>query len=94
MACSFLGQFLENIKGKDNMASDNKTTIQVGGGFCNILFFILLVLKLTGNFPYSWWLVTAPLWGPLALVLGIEIIFVIGFLLYGLVSEINKQLKR
>lgn len=33
-----------------------------------LLFLVLLTLKLTGTAALSWWLVTAPLWGPLLAV--------------------------
>ena len=50
--------------------SDNK--VQVGGsgiGLVGLLFITFLVLKLTGVITWSWWWVTAPLWGPLAIIL-------------------------
>lgn len=28
-----------------------------------VLFFIFLVLKLTGSIDWSWWWITSPLWG-------------------------------
>lgn len=31
-----------------------------------LLFLLFLGLKLTGVITWSWWAVTAPLWGPLA----------------------------
>jgi len=37
------------------------------------LFIIFLILKLTSVISWSWWWVTAPLWGPLAFVLAIAI---------------------
>jgi len=42
-------------------------TTQSGGniGFFGVLFFIFLALKLTDRIDWSWWWVTAPLWGPL-----------------------------
>lgn len=40
-----------------------------GIGLPTILFVVFLVLKLTGHIDWSWWWVTAPLWGPLAFVL-------------------------
>lgn len=40
-----------------------------GMGFGSVLFFIFLILKLTGNIDWSWWWVTAPLWVPAALAL-------------------------
>lgn len=44
-----------------------------GMDLCSVLFIVFLVLKLTGLITWSWWWVTAPLWGPfvLLLVLGI-----------------------
>lgn len=32
-------------------------------GFAGLLFLVLLVLKLTEVIAWSWWWVTAPLWG-------------------------------
>lgn len=54
------------------------TTKFFGGGFWT-LFLVLLVLKLVGAIDWSWWWVTAPLWGPPALVLaiGVPIVFVV-----------------
>jgi len=47
-----------------------KTTITVGGtSFLNLLFLVFLSLKLTNVISWSWWWVTAPLWGPVALAI-------------------------
>lgn len=47
--------------------SETKKSITVGGtGFFNLLFLVFLVLKLTKVIDWSWWWITAPLWGPLA----------------------------
>ena len=35
------------------------------------MFLVFLVLKLTGHIDWSWLWVTAPLWGPLAVVFAI-----------------------
>lgn len=42
-----------------------------------ILFVVFLVLKLTGNIDWSWWWITAPLWGPTAITI---VVFAILFL--------------
>lgn len=42
--------------------------IQINLGW---LFLLFLALKLTGYIDWSWWWVTAPLWIPIALSLGI-----------------------
>jgi hypothetical protein len=52
---------------------------QGGGiGIGMILFLIFMTLKLTNNIDWSWWWVTAPLWIPVALVLGLLVIALIG----------------
>ncbi len=49
-------------------------------GICTVLFLIFLVLKLCGLITWSWWWVTAPLWLPVILFLGIcLIVFVVAF---------------
>lgn len=41
-------------------------------GLVWILFFVFLILKLTGSVEWSWWLVTSPLWVPIIWVLFIH----------------------
>lgn len=50
--------------------SDGKSSgISVGIGLNCALFLVFVVLKLTGHIDWSWWWVTAPLWGVFALAL-------------------------
>ena len=53
------------------MSENNKNTVMGGGlTFLQVLFLIFLVLKLTGKTvvaSWSWWWVTAPLWGGFAI---------------------------
>lgn len=42
-----------------------------------VLFVVFLVLKLTGVIDWSWWWITAPLWIPVAFVVGIFLLFAI-----------------
>ena len=46
---------------------------RVGGGTGPMfwLFLLFLDLKLTGFIAWSWWWVTAPLWGPIVVLLGV-----------------------
>ena len=47
----------------------NKSSSSSGGiGFLSVLGIIFIVLKLTGNITWSWWLVLLPLYGGVALV--------------------------
>ena len=57
------------------MTNTSNNSTQSGGvsaGF--LLFCIFLILKLTHTVSWSWWWVTAPLWGGIALVAGILVI--------------------
>jgi hypothetical protein len=48
-----------------------------GVGFFGLLFIALLVLKLTHVINWSWWWITAPLWGGIALGVGIVVIWLL-----------------
>lgn len=51
------------------------------GGLSWILFFVFLILKLTGTIYWSWWWVTCPLWIlPVAGLALIAIGFVLAFI--------------
>ena len=49
-------------------ATATSSSHSTGIGFTGALFLVFLVLKLTGVINWSWWAVTAPLWGSAALV--------------------------
>jgi len=58
--------------------SDNNSSSH-GVGVCGLLGVAFVVLKLTHVIAWSWWWVTAPFWGVLALVLvvlGAAVVFV------------------
>lgn len=59
----------------DKKESTSRSFISLGFG--SVLFFILLTLKLTGHIDWSWWWVTAPLWGPVALI--VLLVLLVGF---------------
>ena len=59
--------------------NDKYNGIAGGGlGLFGVLFVVFLVLKLTHVIEWSWWLVTAPLWG--GFLLGV-IVFIIACVL-------------
>ena len=63
------------------MSYKNNNTISISiSGFSSFLLFLLFLgLKLGKVITWSWWWVTAPLWGPIALGIAISIIaFIIG----------------
>ena len=72
----------------------SKTSGAVGGGltFLEVLFLIFLVLELTGKTvvaSWSWWWVTAPLWGGFAI--GV-VVWIIIMIILGLAVLLNKPL--
>ncbi len=77
--------------------SDTRTTNSGGGiGLFGFMFLILFALKLgVGDTPvvdWSWWLVTAPLWGGFLFVFAI---FFIGASIAGIIALIsNRQSKK
>jgi hypothetical protein len=58
----------------------NKSNSSNGLGLGTILFLIFMVLKLTNYIDWSWWWVTAPLWIPIVIILGVLTVIVIVFL--------------
>lgn len=65
------------------MATSSKSS-RGGVGFCGALFIAFLVLKLLDKIDWSWWLVSAPLWIPAAVILAF-------FLLACVVSALSKR---
>jgi hypothetical protein len=70
-----------------------QTTTKSGGvSFAGLLFLLFLGLKLTNQIDWSWWWVTAPLWAPLALVLGFALIVIfIAVLITGVALLLGKK---
>lgn len=57
--------------------SESSKSITIGGtGFFNLLFLVFLVLKLTKVIDWSWWWITAPLWGQVVFVILVAILVV------------------
>ena len=49
--------------------SKNSSSSSSGIGVIGLLGIVFVVLKLIGKITWSWWLVTLPFWGGIALVL-------------------------
>jgi hypothetical protein len=65
------------------MTSDRNTSSGSSGiGLTGALFLVFLVLKLTHVINWSWWWITAPLWGGLVLLvaIGLIVLAVIGII--------------
>lgn len=58
-----------------------------GIGAFTLLGLIFVTLKLTGHITWSWWLVTLPFWGGLALVLSVTLILTLLMFILALFSK-------
>ena len=66
-----------------------KTIVKSNGiGFFGLLGIVFIVLKLCGVINWSWWLVTLPLWGGLALAV---VIFLLALLFTIVVAVVSKK---
>ena len=68
----------------------NNNKVVVYSPSCMILFIVFLVLKLTNVINWSWWWVTAPLWIPSAIIIGIGLLVVVAFIIEMMLSK-NKK---
>lgn len=63
------------------MTKQTSSSSSGGIGLVGATFLVFLVLKLTDVIGWSWWWVTAPLWGGLALaLLVLGIVFLVALL--------------
>lgn len=69
--------------------AQNQSSTTGGVGFFGLLFLIFLILKLIGVISWSWWWVTAPLWGGFALVAAL----LLGWLLISLLVNFAQSRK-
>lgn len=71
----------------------NKGTVVTNSGisFCGLLFITFLVLKLTEVIDWSWWWITAPLWGGFALITALVILIFIVLVIKAGISLFKKK---
>jgi hypothetical protein len=53
--------------------SDNNASVG-GVGFFGLLGILFIGLKLAGIIDWEWWIVLAPIWAPIALVLAVFLV--------------------
>lgn len=57
--------------------ANNNSSSSSGVGLLGLMFLIFMTLKLMGYITWSWWWVTAPLWGGFAIIITIVLIIVL-----------------
>lgn len=65
---------------KGSEMANNNASSSGGIGFFGLLFIVFLVLKLTHVIDWSWWWITAPLWGGAVIFLVVFIVALSVFL--------------
>ncbi|SAM35789.1 hypothetical protein [Pseudomonas sp. 1 R 17] len=60
---------------------EKSSSTNSGIGILGLLGVMFVGLKLTGYIDWSWWYVTMPFWGGLAIALAIMLLILIGWLL-------------
>ena len=64
-----------------------KTTVHTGGiGFTGMLTILFIALKLTGHISWTWLWVLSPIWIPLAIIVGILVLGLVGFGVFKLIK--------
>ena len=63
-----------------------------GIGFLGLLAIVFITLKLTGFITWSWWWITAPLWG--GFVIGITILLIILIIIWRKDVKSNKEIAK
>ncbi|KKM04284.1 hypothetical protein LCGC14_1765850 [marine sediment metagenome] len=74
--------------------ADKSETARGGIGLLGAVFLLFLYLKLTDHIDWSWWWVTAPLWGGVALFFGVLILFAAGALVWFVIADWAKKRAR
>ena len=69
------------------MSKSNSVQSSGGIGILGLLGVLFVGLKLAGIITWSWWYVTLPFWGGIALVLSILAVVFIGALIVAAVSK-------
>lgn len=64
------------------MSNSASSSSSGGIGFLGLLAIVVITLKLTGYIMWSWWWVTAPLWGGLAFFLAVCVLIFLGGAIY------------
>lgn len=73
----------------------NKHVASTGAPWMVIITVVLAVLKTTGVISWSWWWVTLPLWGGLALGLGLIAFFtLLGVIGFGATALFSRKKRR
>jgi hypothetical protein len=76
------------------MSERSSSSASGGIGVFGLLGVLFVGLKLTGVIDWSWWWVTAPFWGSLALALLLIALFFGGAFLIVLVKEFTRAKRR
>lgn len=67
--------------------NEKSVTVMGGIGFLDALFLVFLVLKLAKVIDWSWWWITAPLWGQVALLIVTLIVVLFVLIVFRMIDK-------
>jgi hypothetical protein len=73
------------------MSKNGSGSSSSGIGVLGLLGVLFVGLKLTGHINWSWWLVTLPFWGLIALLFAIAIIWLIVWVAMQIIEEVSRK---
>ena len=75
--------------------NDKSVRVSSGISLSGLTFIVFLVLKLCGVIDWSWWWVTAPLWGPFALLIaGLFIYIMIAAIIAAIIALVRYCIRK
>lgn len=74
--------------------SDRRVTVDFSGLILGLLGIAFVVLKLTHVIDWSWWWVTVPFWGGIALIIGVWLIIGVIFLIASIFKALFGRKKK
>jgi hypothetical protein len=73
------------------MSKNESSSSSSGIGVLGLLGVLFVGLKLTGHINWSWWLVTLPFWGLIALLFAFAIIWLIVWVAMQIIEEVSRK---
>jgi hypothetical protein len=71
--------------------STSSSSSSSGIGVLGLLGVAFVILKLMNIIDWSWWYVTLPFWGGFAILIGVGVVWFIGWLILHFVQKVKKS---
>lgn len=72
------------------MSENKSVTLKFGGSLTTLILFLFIGFKLSGIITWSWIWVFSPVWLPIALLIGLVLLTLLGALIIGTFKTITE----